>query len=170
KIYLEFCCRLFNCCLTFLHWHKEDVPLAFSAPHFYGSSYNWSKYFEGLKPNATEHEAFILLEPMMGIPIIERLRFQSNTIMPTCNRNLDNKIVPRFWYDFEMAELPFKVLFVLYFNVNALPVLQPMIMVVLLLGAIWSLYKIGRLILQRKRAAAVAEGGQSYYHENTTSM
>ncbi|XP_062129312.1 sensory neuron membrane protein 1-like [Drosophila sulfurigaster albostrigata] len=155
-------------------WHKEEVSLAFSAPHFYGSSYNWSKYFEGLNPNTKEHEAFILLEPTTGIPINERLRFQSNTILKsdTISKFPDSPhmIVPRFWYDFEMAELPFSVRFGLYIYVSAMPVLQPMIMVVSLLGAIWSLYKIGRLILQRKRAAAVAEGGQSYYHENTTSM
>ncbi|KAH8396930.1 hypothetical protein KR215_006414, partial [Drosophila sulfurigaster] len=84
----------------------EEVPTAFSAPHFYGSSYNWSEHFEGLNPNAEEHEAFILLEPTTGVKINERIRFQSNTILPDLRsmyngpQRLSNKIVPNFWYEF----------------------------------------------------------------------
>lgn len=75
-------------------------------PHFYGSSYDWRQHFEGLSPNADEHEPFILLEPNTGIPINEKYRFQSNTPLPDFSSysrkltKLSNMIVPGFWYEF----------------------------------------------------------------------
>ncbi|XP_062133230.1 scavenger receptor class B member 1-like [Drosophila sulfurigaster albostrigata] len=134
----------------------EEVPTAFSAPHFYGSSYNWSEHFEGLNPNAEEHEAFILLEPTTGVKINERIRFQSNTILPDLRsmyngpQRLSNKIVPNFWYEFEMDELPFNVRFIIFINAYAMPVLQPIMMIVQLLGAIWSLNMLLRIHRQRR--------------------
>ncbi|XP_051862049.1 sensory neuron membrane protein 2-like isoform X2 [Drosophila albomicans] len=122
---------------------NNDIPTAFSAPHFYGSSYNWSENFEGLNPNAEEHEAYILLLPMMGIPINNNLRFQSNMVLPDLSyldnklSHLSNKIMPRLWYDFEMGKLPFIVHFVMYTNI-----LQRMVMILPPLAALWSLNKI----------------------------
>ncbi|XP_051859500.1 platelet glycoprotein 4-like [Drosophila albomicans] len=114
----------------------EKVPTAFSAPHFYGSSYNWSEHFEGLNPNAEEHEPFILLEPTTGVKINERIRFQSNTILPDLRnmynglQRLSNKIVPNFWYEFEMDELPFNVRFIIFLNAYAIKdIFQKMLLI-----------------------------------------
>ncbi|KAH8261606.1 hypothetical protein KR044_012138, partial [Drosophila immigrans] len=130
----------------------NDAPAAFSAPHFYGSSYDWTENFEGLNPNAEEHEAYILLEPTTGIPINEKYRFQSNTVMPDMrgfNQNqlnrLSHMIVPTFWYEFEMGQLPDFVLFLMRTNVKAMPIIQPILMALMLLAAVWSLYVLIRL-------------------------
>ncbi|KAH8370892.1 hypothetical protein KR093_005479, partial [Drosophila rubida] len=130
----------------------NEAPAAFSAPHFYGSSYDWTEHFEGLNPNAEEHEAYILLEPTTGIPINERYRFQSNTIMPKMSgfsqahlKKLSHMIVPTFWYEFEMGQLPDFVLFLMRANIKVTPVLQPILMALQLLGAAWSLYALIRL-------------------------
>lgn len=129
----------------------NDAPAAFSAPHFYGSSYDWSEHFEGLNPNAEEHEAFILLEPTLGIPINEKYRFQSNTLMPDMRGyghslpKLSHMIVPTFWYEFEMGHLPDYVLVMMRIYVKAMPILQPVLMVLQLLCALWSLFALVRL-------------------------
>lgn len=84
----------------------DDVPSAFSAPHFYGTEYNYSAHYEGLNPNKHEHEAHIILEPITGIPIEEKYRFQSNIPMPDMkgyNKDLqkfNNMIIPNFWYEY----------------------------------------------------------------------
>ncbi|KAL7737577.1 hypothetical protein ACLKA6_007692 [Drosophila palustris] len=128
----------------------NDAPAAFSAPHFYGSSYNWSEHFEGLNPNAEEHEGFILLEPTSGIPIYEKYRFQSVTVMPNMNgfhRNLmklSHMMVPTFWYEFEMGQLPLyvRILMRLYSS----PYFQTTLMALELLCALGSLYGLIRLL------------------------
>ncbi|XP_060660267.1 uncharacterized protein LOC132794059 [Drosophila nasuta] len=130
----------------------NDAPAAFSMPHFYGSSYDWTEHFEGLNPNAEEHEGNILLEPTTGIPIKENYRFQSNTIMPNMRsysqprlKKLSYMIVPTFWYEFELDRLPGFVTFLIRLDVKVLPVLQPILMALMLLGAAWSLYALIRL-------------------------
>ncbi|XP_023179649.2 scavenger receptor class B member 1 [Drosophila hydei] len=128
----------------------NDAPSAFSMPHFYGSSYDWRQHFEGLDPNAEQHEPFVLLEPTMGIPINEKYRFQSNTPLPDFNNysnklaKLSNMIVPIFWYEFDMDHLPGYVLHMMRFNVNWLPRLQPYLMALQLLCALWCLLSLAR--------------------------
>lgn len=84
----------------------DKVPSAFSAPHFMDSAYNYSAHFEGLQPNKEDHEAFMLIEPIMGIPMEERYRFQANIPMPDLNgfkkdlQHFSNVMVPSFWYDY----------------------------------------------------------------------
>ncbi|KAH8415904.1 hypothetical protein KR222_003516 [Zaprionus bogoriensis] len=132
------------------HCMINDAPSAFSAPHFYGSDYNWTEHFEGLTPNAEDHEAFILLEPTLGIPITEKYRFQSVTPMPNLRsfgpvmNKLSHWIVPTFWYEFEMGHLPGFVLGLIRLNVQWMPVLQPSLMSLQLLLCVWALLSLLR--------------------------
>ncbi|SPP74477.1 scavenger receptor class B member 1 [Drosophila guanche] len=129
----------------------NDAPSAFSAPHFYGSSYNWSEHYEGYNPNAEEHEPFILMEPTTGIPVNEKYRFQSNIPMPNLAsysrrlKKFSNMLLPTFWYEFEMGELPDFVLWLMWFNVKVLPHVQAPCMALLLLLALWSALKVIRV-------------------------
>ncbi|XP_034478605.1 scavenger receptor class B member 1 [Drosophila innubila] len=128
----------------------NDAPAAFSSPHFYGSSYDWTEHFEGLNPNAEEHEGFILLEPTSGIPLNEKYRFQSVTPMPNMDgyghglNKLSHVMVPTFWYEFEMGQLPLYVLVIMRIYAN--PYLQPILMGLQLFCAIGSLYFLVRLL------------------------
>ncbi|XP_064551985.1 uncharacterized protein LOC135437840 [Drosophila montana] len=130
----------------------NDAPSAFSMPHFYGSSYDWRQHFEGLNPNAEEHEPYLLLEPIMGVPINEKYRFQSNTPLPSFKnfspklQKLRNMILPVFWYEFDMDHLPGYVLLMLRFNVIWLPRLQPVLMAMQLILALWSLLSLVRRV------------------------
>lgn len=84
----------------------DDVPSAFSLPHFYGSSYNWSEHFEGLSPNRESHEATVIIEPISGIPIEEKYRFQSNIPLPDMTgyskelQRFSKMVIPTFWYEY----------------------------------------------------------------------
>ncbi|EDV57110.1 scavenger receptor class B member 1 [Drosophila erecta] len=125
----------------------NDAPSAFSMPHFYGSSYNWSQHYEGYTPNAEDHEAYILLEPVTGIPVTEKYRFQSNIPIPDLRRfssrltRFSNMMIPSFWYEFEMGQLPGFVIALMWINVNIVPHMQPYCMVLFLVLALWSALK-----------------------------
>ncbi|XP_017070523.2 scavenger receptor class B member 1 [Drosophila eugracilis] len=125
----------------------NDAPSAFSMPHFFGSSYNWSEHYEGYTPNADDHEPYILLEPVTGIPVTEKYRFQSNipipdlrTFSPRLNR-FSNMMIPSFWYEFEMGQLPGFVTALMWINVNIVAHMQPYCMGLYLLLALWSVLK-----------------------------
>ncbi|XP_016981233.1 scavenger receptor class B member 1 [Drosophila rhopaloa] len=136
----------------------NQAPSAFSMPHFYGSSYNWSEHFEGYTPNAEDHEPYILLEPVTGIPVTEKYRFQSNIPIPDLNgysyrlRRFSNMMIPSFWYEFEMGQLPGFVTALMWINVNVVPHMQPYCMALFLVVALWSVLK----------AIRVACGGIGY--------
>ncbi|ALC42369.1 CG2736, partial [Drosophila busckii] len=128
----------------------NDAPSAFSMPHFYGSGYNWSEHFEGLTPNVDDHEPYILLEPITGIPTQERYRFQTNTPLPDLSNfnrlgRLSHMILPGFWYEYETGSLSDMVLFLMHIQVDVVPVLQPILMTVQLLLAAWSLLSLIRI-------------------------
>nr|XP_016927607.1 scavenger receptor class B member 1 [Drosophila suzukii] len=129
----------------------NDAPSAFSMPHFYGSSYNWSEHYEGYTPNAEDHEPYILLEPITGIPVMEKYRFQSNIPIPDLRgfsnrlRRFSNMMIPSFWYEFEMGQLPGFVTALIWINVNLVAHMQPYCMGLFLLVALWSVLKAVRV-------------------------
>ncbi|XP_017010377.2 scavenger receptor class B member 1 [Drosophila takahashii] len=131
----------------------NDAPSAFSMPHFYGSSYNWSEHYEGYTPNAEDHEPYILLEPVTGIPVTEKYRFQSNIPIPDLRgfsnrlKRFSNMMIPSFWYEFEMGQLPGFVTALMFINVNVVPHMQPYCMALFLLVALWSVLKAIRVAL-----------------------
>ncbi|EDW02526.1 lysosome membrane protein 2 [Drosophila grimshawi] len=131
------------------HCVINKASSAFSMPHFYGTSYNWSQHFEGFSPNAEEHEPFILLEPTTGIPIKEKYRFQTCTALPDLSfspklRKLSHMFVPGFWYEFDMDQLPGFVSGMIRFIVKVVPTLQPILMALQLIAATWCLLSVVR--------------------------
>ncbi|CAD6998694.1 unnamed protein product [Ceratitis capitata] len=124
----------------------NDVPSAFSLPHFYGSSYNWSEHFEGLSPNRESHEATVIIEPISGIPIEEKYRFQSNIPLPDMTgyskelQRFSKMVIPTFWYEYDLEDLPSMVLFLMRFNIFIVPIAQPICMGVFLILTIWSFF------------------------------
>ncbi|KAH8283583.1 hypothetical protein KR018_008302 [Drosophila ironensis] len=125
----------------------NEAPSAFSMPHFYGSAYNWSEHYEGYTPNTEDHQPYILLEPITGIPMEEKYRFQSNVPVPDLSRfsrrlnKYSNMMLPSFWYEFDMGELPGLIKNLIWFNVNVVPHMQPWCMAMFVLLAAWSILK-----------------------------
>ncbi|XP_054738326.1 scavenger receptor class B member 1 [Anastrepha obliqua] len=121
----------------------NDVPSAFSSPHFYGSTYNWSEHFEGLSPNQKDHEATVIIEPITGIPIEEKYRFQSNIPLPDMSgyskelQRFSKMVIPTFWYEYDLDDLPAIVLFLMKFNIYVVPIAQPICIGVFFISTLW---------------------------------
>lgn len=84
-----------------------DMPFAASNPHFYGRFPNeLTKKLEGFKPVRDRHQSFIIVEPIMGIPIDQSARSQSNVIIPDLYgfsdeiERFSNMALPTFWVEY----------------------------------------------------------------------
>lgn len=61
---------------------------------------------DGLKPIRDKHQSFIIVEPIMGVPIDQSARSQSNVIIPQLHGFSDeierfgNMALPTFWVEY----------------------------------------------------------------------
>lgn len=83
------------------------MPLAASNPHFYGRYPNeLTKKLDGFKPIKDKHQSFIIVEPVMGVPIDQSARSQSNVILPELHgfsteiERFSNMALPTFWVEY----------------------------------------------------------------------
>uniref|UniRef100_A0A6P7H5P2 Protein croquemort n=1 Tax=Diabrotica virgifera virgifera TaxID=50390 RepID=A0A6P7H5P2_DIAVI len=60
---------------------KYGAPALVSFPHFYEADPAFLADIEGLKPNKTQHEMFLALEPETGLPLTVRAQIQLNLKM-----------------------------------------------------------------------------------------
>uniref|UniRef100_T1P7V4 CD36 family protein n=1 Tax=Musca domestica TaxID=7370 RepID=T1P7V4_MUSDO len=133
----------------------NDVPSAFSLPHFYGSSYNYSEHYVGFAPDPEKHQPSITVEPLTGIPIDESYRFQSNIPMPDMKgysqdlQKLSNMVIPNFWYEFNLDEYPARISITLNLNIKYAPILQPIFIALFLFISLVSFLKLYLLIKQQ---------------------
>ncbi|XP_073847456.1 scavenger receptor class B member 1 [Musca autumnalis] len=133
----------------------NDVPSAFSLPHFLGSSYNYSQHYEGFAPDVKKHQPSITLEPTTGVPLDESYRFQSNIPMPDMTafskdlQKLSNMVIPNFWYEYKLDEYPARVSIPLKLNVKYAPILQPILIVIFLFISLVSFLNLYLLIKQQ---------------------
>ncbi|XP_061396825.1 scavenger receptor class B member 1 [Musca vetustissima] len=133
----------------------NDVPSAFSLPHFYGSSYNYSEHYVGFAPDPAKHQPSITIEPISGIPLDESYRFQSNIPMPDMKgyskdlQKLSNMIIPNFWYEYNLDEYPARISIPLKLNVKYAPILQPIFIALFLFISLVSFLKLYLLIKQQ---------------------
>lgn len=83
------------------------MPFAASNPHFYGRFPNeLTKKLDGFKPDRKRHQSFIIVEPIMGVPIDQSARSQSNVIIPNLRgfseeiQRFSNMALPTFWVEY----------------------------------------------------------------------
>lgn len=83
------------------------MPFAASNPHFYGRYPNaLTEKLDGLKPIKEKHQSFIIVEPVMGVPIDQSARSQSNVIIPDLSgykeeiQRFSNMALPTFWVEY----------------------------------------------------------------------
>lgn len=83
------------------------MPFAASNPHFYGQNPKpLTKKLDGLVPDKDKHQSFIIVEPVMGVPIDQSARSQSNVIIPELHgfgkeiQRFSNMALPTFWVEF----------------------------------------------------------------------
>lgn len=84
-----------------------ELPIAASNPHYYGRYPNrLTEKLEGLKPDRDRHQSYIIIEPIMGVPIDQSARSQSNVIIPNLDgfnddiHRFSNMALPTFWVEY----------------------------------------------------------------------
>ena len=83
------------------------MPFAASNPHFYGRYPNpLTNKLEGFKPIRERHQSYLIVEPVMGVPIDQSARSQSNVIIPQLYgfddkiHRFSNMALPTFWVEY----------------------------------------------------------------------
>lgn len=83
------------------------MPFAASNPHFYGRYPNpLTSKLEGFRPEKDRHQSYIIVEPVMGVPIDQSARSQSNVIIPELHgyneqiTRFSNMALPTFWVEY----------------------------------------------------------------------
>lgn len=154
---------------------RFDVPSAYSQPHFFGSSYNYREHFRGLHPNEDEHQTFLWMEPKTGIPFEEKYRFQQSIPVPQLNgfsesiRRFNGMIVPTFWYEYDLDDLPMHSDFMLRLTAVYMPYVQKVCIVLFLLGTVISM----TVLVCRKYDISIKEAlwfGQSELRQTITEV
>lgn len=86
---------------------SPDMPFAASNPHFYGRYPNkMTEKLEGFNPIREKHQSFIIVEPIMGIPVDQSARSQSNVVIPDLYgfsdeiQRFSNMALPTIWIEY----------------------------------------------------------------------
>ncbi|XP_014468145.1 PREDICTED: protein croquemort-like [Dinoponera quadriceps] len=85
---------------------RYDAPIFISLPHFYKSDPILLDQIEGLSPNE-EHSFSITLEPITGIPLEVKAKFQINVLLQSSElvslfEDVPKIYFPIFWFDFNV--------------------------------------------------------------------
>jgi hypothetical protein len=88
---------------------KFGAPAFVSYPHFYLADPAYLSMVSGLKPDKEEHEFFIAMEPMTGIPLSIKAQLQINLMLEPIEHykmteGLKKTFFPMFWFR-QLAEL-----------------------------------------------------------------
>lgn len=88
---------------------KFGAPAFISFPHFYLAHEYYRDSIEGMKPNKSEHEFSLALEPTTGIPLKIQAQLQINLLMRsypwTTLKDVPEVMMPMMWFR-QSAELP----------------------------------------------------------------
>ncbi|XP_055854264.1 lysosome membrane protein 2-like [Episyrphus balteatus] len=124
---------------------RFDVPSAYSQPHFFGSTYNYEEHFEGLSPNPVDHQTYVWIEPKTGVSFEVKYRFQQSIPVPQLSgfsekiRRFNGMVVPIFWYEYDLDDLPSHSMFLLKLTAVYLPYVQKVTTIIFLLATVVSL-------------------------------
>lgn len=88
---------------------KFGAPAFISLPHFYLADPSYSEKIEGMKPDKALHETFVVLDPVMGVPMQVKAQLQLNLLVRHDDeiemfKNISDTFVPMLWFS-QTAEL-----------------------------------------------------------------
>ncbi|KAB0795085.1 hypothetical protein PPYR_11924 [Photinus pyralis] len=83
---------------------RSGAPLFGSLPHFYGADPIYGSMVEGIKPEESKHESYVILEPISGMPLDAVLRLQVNVKMSPIKyismyEDVPEVYLPVFWLE-----------------------------------------------------------------------
>lgn len=87
-----------------------NIPTAVSLPHFLDSDPSLLENIEGLKPDRKNHDSFVILQQLIGMPIYAHSRLQTNLIMHPTHYNskiavFNGLTIPLIWSDMNFGPL-----------------------------------------------------------------
>lgn len=110
-----------------------SIPISISQPHFYNADPSLTEKIDGLKPEKAKHDSVAIIHPELGVPLEAHLRIQINLNVPKTQFNaktkpFDNTVIPLFWLELAVDDIPFIVSFCLTCFYYIFPILFPLVM------------------------------------------
>ncbi|XP_061505883.1 scavenger receptor class B member 1 isoform X1 [Anopheles gambiae] len=117
-----------------------NIPVAVSLPHFYKGDPSLSQAIDGLSPNKEKHDAVIIMQPQLGIPMKANIRVQisllTNVSFNSELRPFHNTVIPLIWAEMSLEKLTPELILLLNLLFGIAPYLQTgFVCVLALLGA-----------------------------------
>ncbi|XP_035902734.1 scavenger receptor class B member 1 isoform X2 [Anopheles stephensi] len=117
-----------------------NIPVAVSLPHFYKGDPTLSQAIDGLSPNKEKHDAVIIMQPQLGIPMKANIRVQisllTNVSFNSELRPFHNTVIPLIWAEMSLEKLTPELILLLNLLFGIAPYLQiGFICILALLGA-----------------------------------
>uniref|UniRef100_A0A182VPW5 Scavenger receptor class B n=1 Tax=Anopheles minimus TaxID=112268 RepID=A0A182VPW5_9DIPT len=137
-----------------------NIPVAVSLPHFYKGDPTLSQAIDGLSPNKEKHDAVIIMQPQLGIPMKANIRVQisllTNVSFNSELRPFHNTVIPLIWAEMSLEKLTPELILLLNLLFGIAPYLQTgFVCILALLGA--SLLATSVLVLLCSSEAATFE-------------
>ncbi|XP_058458558.1 scavenger receptor class B member 1-like [Malaya genurostris] len=105
-----------------------NIPVAVSLPHFYNGDPVLVEGVDGLKPEKEKHEAIIIMQPQLGIPMQAKIRLQIsllvNVSFNTELRPFHNRVIPLIWAEVAVEKLTPDIVMCLHLLFDIAPYLQ----------------------------------------------
>lgn len=116
-----------------------DIPIVLSNPHFMDADPKINESIDGMQPDPEIHTPYCQIHPKLGVPVGGSLKIQINldvgqTKYNSLTRPLNDLVLPLFWIELTMAELPSLVGWVITLGCHVGPIAQ--IVAIYLLGLI----------------------------------
>ncbi|XP_019554001.1 scavenger receptor class B member 1 [Aedes albopictus] len=150
-----------------------NIPVAVSLPHFYKGDPALSEAIEGLSPKKELHDAIIIMQPQLGIPMTASIRVQINLLTNvkfiSDLKPLDKTVIPLIWAQMEVEKLTPDIVMLLHLLFDIAPYLQTGCVYLLsLLGV--SLLATTALMLLYSRHATLEYDPRKSIRYSTVSM
>ncbi|XP_055543770.1 scavenger receptor class B member 1-like [Wyeomyia smithii] len=105
-----------------------NIPVAVSLPHFYKGDPALVEAIDGLKPDKEKHDAVIIMQPQLGIPMKASIRVQisllTNVSFNADLRPFHNRVIPLIWAEMAVEKLTPDIVMLLHLLFDFAPYLQ----------------------------------------------
>ncbi|XP_053679997.1 scavenger receptor class B member 1 [Anopheles nili] len=105
-----------------------NIPVAVSLPHFYKGDPSLSQAIDGLSPDKAKHDAVIIMQPQLGIPMKANIRVQisllTNISFNSELKPFHNTVIPLIWAEMSLEKLTPELILLLNLLFGIAPYLQ----------------------------------------------
>ncbi|XP_055628673.1 protein croquemort [Toxorhynchites rutilus septentrionalis] len=105
-----------------------NIPVAVSLPHFYKGDQALVDAVDGLRPEKEKHDAVIIMQPQLGIPMKANIRVQisllTNVSFNAELKPFHNSVIPLIWAEMAVEKLTPDIVMLLHLLFDVAPYLQ----------------------------------------------